>query len=543
MHRPVTIVVLTKYKEIFEPFWNSVIGYDPQYPMIVVADGNEVDDLNKFGQILLPVDRKIIKGPKKFSMAGNANLGLKAVPEDHDILYCGDDIRFLEPDTIAKLQAVAYADTWNGIVSPKLIGRGSPVQTNPPTEISFAKPLELWFPCVYIKREVIQKIGYLDERFSDFGSDDLDFCIRAKQAGYKLVVASNVSVKHEASPEGGPTTFVKNIGISGWQQQQTLAMIKLRQKYGVSEGTFQKFLYTGDVKLLEKSEEPAIVSPIKGRPLTNEEATAYLKTRSLYIATPCYGNMAAINYIQSLNALVNLCDVHNILYTISLVGNESLISRVRNSMVHEFLNHPLKCTDFFFIDADIGFNPKDIISLLFHPEEIVAAACPKKNLRLDRVFEAGKTNGKTYSMDDLKNLTGEFVLNFGPASGEPDSINLGQMIEVRDAGTGLMRIKREVFSKFEKAYPDRWFLPSVERGVASQPMFEYFQVRRDIETASENPGGYPIYLSEDYAFCRDAIKAGMKVHIAPWINTTHMGSYEFRGNLEAVALSGGRLRA
>lgn len=539
--RPVSIVVLSKYIDIFMPFLESLRQFQPNILVHCVVDGSSHEDVVKWLGALEPQVFPIL-GPKKFSMAGNANLGLKAVPQDHDILYCGDDIRFLDADVTERLQKIAYSDDKIGILSPKLIGRGSPAQTNPPEGVSFARPLELWFPCVYIKREVIQKIGYLDELFNDFGSDDLDFCIRAKKAGYQLAVTSEVSVQHEASQEGGPTTFVKNIGIVGWQMQQTQAMVKLRQKYGVDERTFQKFLHTGDVACLEKTEAPAIVSPSKGKPLTNDEGIAYLKTRSIYIATPCYGNMAAINYIQSLNALVNLCDLHNILYTISLVGNESLISRARNAMVDGFLKNPLKCTDFFFIDADIGFNPKDIITLLFHPEEIVAAACPKKSLRLDRVFEAGKNNGRQYTASDLQNLTGDFVLNFGPATGRPDTINLGQMLEVRDAGTGLMRIKREVFEKFQVAYPDRWFWPSrgepVEHGL---PMFEYFQVRRDVETASENPGGYPIYLSEDYAFCRDSIKAGMKVHVAPWIITSHMGSYEFRGNMEAVALSGGRL--
>lgn len=537
--RPVSVVVLTKYLDVFLPFLKSLREFQPNVTVHCVVDGSSHPDLTGWQGALEPQVIPIL-GPKVFSMAGNGNLGLKAVSQDHDILYCGDDIRFLEADVVERLQAIAYSDEKIGILSAKLIGRGSPAQSNPPAGVSYTNPLQFWFPCVYIKREVIQKIGYLDENFSDFGCDDTDFAIRAKKEGYELAITSEVAVQHGMSVEGGPTTFVKNLGVNMWQAQQTQAMVKLRQKYGVSSAAFQNFLTTGDIKFLERSKAPSI--PKKG--MSNEEATAYLKTRSIYLATPCYGNMATINYIQSLNSLINMCDMHGILYTISLVGNESLISRARNTMVDGFMNHELQHTDFFFIDADIGFNPKDIITLLLHPEEIVAAACPKKSLRLDRVFNAGvASTAQTaeYTMTDLEKMLGDFVLNFGPATGRPDSINLGNMLEVRDAGTGLMRIKREVFYKFQEAYPTRWFYKSMELNGHSIPMFEYFQVRCDYDTASENPGGYPIYLSEDYAFCRDAIKAGMKVHIAPWIKTTHMGSYEFKGDMQTVAALGGRL--
>ena len=43
------------------------------------------------------------------------------------------------------------------------------------------------FFCACIKREVVNKIGLLDERFEIGGSEDIDFCIRTEKIGYKLV--------------------------------------------------------------------------------------------------------------------------------------------------------------------------------------------------------------------------------------------------------------------------------------------------------------------------------------------------------------------
>src|ERR1700740_2609081 len=113
--KPVTIVVLAKYKEVFQPFYDSVQRFAVGIPVVLVRDGDEVPT---------PTGWTIIQGPEKFSMGGNGNLGLKAVPPDHDILYCGDDVRFLVEDTVNKIQSDAYTDEKIGILSPRIIGRG-----------------------------------------------------------------------------------------------------------------------------------------------------------------------------------------------------------------------------------------------------------------------------------------------------------------------------------------------------------------------------------------------------------------------------------
>jgi len=106
--RPVAVVVLSKYDEVFLPFLESLEKFvQREVGVIVVQDGRQVAN----GQIN-PETRywKLLEGKTPFQMAGNGNIGLKAVPKSHDILYCGDDVRFLEKNTIEKLQEVAYLD-------------------------------------------------------------------------------------------------------------------------------------------------------------------------------------------------------------------------------------------------------------------------------------------------------------------------------------------------------------------------------------------------------------------------------------------------
>ena len=52
----------------------------------------------------------------------------------------------------------------------------------------------------------------------------------------------------------------------------------------------------------------------------------------------------------------------------------------------------------------------------------------------------------------------------------------------------------------------------------------------DIESKSSKR-----YLSEDYKFCYDAAKAGLKVWLCPWMRTQHAGTYVFGGSLLDLA--------
>lgn len=53
--------------------------------------------------------------------------------------------------------------------------------------------------CMMINRRVIDKIGVMDEGFGLGNYEDVDFCIRAGEAGFKLVIAQDVFVHHFGS--------------------------------------------------------------------------------------------------------------------------------------------------------------------------------------------------------------------------------------------------------------------------------------------------------------------------------------------------------
>ena len=80
------------------------------------------------------------------------------------------------------------------------------------------------FFCVAIKKEVFEKIGFLDEAFSPGNCEDDDFCLRAISAGFKLGVAQDTFIYHV-----GSATF--NDNASEYGKLLAVNMQKLMSKY------------------------------------------------------------------------------------------------------------------------------------------------------------------------------------------------------------------------------------------------------------------------------------------------------------------------
>lgn len=66
---------------------------------------------------------------------------------------------------------------------------------------------EATFFCVLISRSVFQKLGLLDENFFPGGYEDDDFCIRARQQGYKIKLARDVFIHHWGSASFGQLQY------------------------------------------------------------------------------------------------------------------------------------------------------------------------------------------------------------------------------------------------------------------------------------------------------------------------------------------------
>lgn len=261
-----------------------------------------------------------------------------------------------------------------------------------------------------------------------------------------------------------------------------------------------------------------------------------------------YGGQCTGMYMKSCLDLQSMLTKYGIECRFSFLFNESLIPRARNYLVDEFLRSE-GFTHFLFLDADINFNPEDIITLLAMDKDIAGAPYPKKSINWNAVMAGIKSNIERrqkdpnfpeIKADELENLVGEYVFN--PVAGT-QQFSILEPLEVMEIGTGYMMVKREVFDKFRETYPMTSYKPDhggQKNFDGSRYINAYFDCRIDSKD-SLTGGGSDRYLSEDYWFCQMCRKMGLKIWLCPWMETTHVGTYCFKGNLKSIANWTGKL--
>jgi hypothetical protein len=262
-----------------------------------------------------------------------------------------------------------------------------------------------------------------------------------------------------------------------------------------------------------------------------------LKKNKIFVATPMYGGMAHGLYVKSCLDLQTTLAKYGVEVKFSFLFNESLITRARNYLVDEFLRSGF--THMLFIDSDIHYNPQDVLAMLALDKDVIGGPYPKKSINWGNVAQAARTH-PDINPKELENLVGEYVFNVVKGT---QQFQVTEPLEVMEIGTGYMLIKREVFDKMEKAYPQVRYKPD-HVGQANFDGSRYIHAFFDTVIDTENSitgGGSERYLSEDYMFCQMWRKIGGKVYLCPWMKTQHIGTYAFTGNMPAVAQFTGRL--
>ena len=264
-----------------------------------------------------------------------------------------------------------------------------------------------------------------------------------------------------------------------------------------------------------------------------------LRKNKLFVATPMYGGMAHGMYLKSCLDLQALCAQYGIEVRFSFIFNESLITRARNYLVDEFLRAE-GYTHLLFIDADIHFDPRDVVALLALDKDVIGGPYPKKSIKWGAVKEAVKRHPDIEPLE-MEKVAGDFVFNPAPGT---EKFSVAEPIEVLEIGTGFMLVKREVFDKFKEAYPEFSYRPD-HVGQANfdgkRYIHAYFDTVIDrkrvvmMDGIEKEVGGSDRYLSEDYMFCQWWRHLGGKIWLCPWMKTHHIGTYAFTGDMPAVA--------
>jgi GT2 family glycosyltransferase/glycosyltransferase involved in cell wall biosynthesis len=189
--------------------------------VFLIDDRAPIGDLATFlaGKIALPPQVVILRNPKNLGFVASCNRAIQECGED-DVLLLNSDTE-VTPRWLEKMRRAAYGNTDIGTVTP-LTNNGvicsfpnfcedndlpdgleldeyadlveaaaMPYYHTLPTAVGF---------CMFIKREVIAKVGLLDEEnFGQGYGEENDFCCRAQSIGYRDILDDSTFVYHKGS--------------------------------------------------------------------------------------------------------------------------------------------------------------------------------------------------------------------------------------------------------------------------------------------------------------------------------------------------------
>ena len=255
-----------------------------------------------------------------------------------------------------------------------------------------------------------------------------------------------------------------------------------------------------------------------------------LRQKHIFIATPCYGGQIGEPYFRSMMRFAILCNKYDIKYTISTLANESLITRGRNTLNSFFMENKA-ATHLFFIDADIEFNPEDILRMVAYDKDIVVGAYPKKAMNWTSIISAARAD-ESETEETIEGHSSNYVVNFDFLKDEngnhtPQVQIEDNLVKLKDAGTGFMCIKKEVMQKMFDKHPEMKYVNDINVDQKFEPfMYALFDTIIDPDSRR--------YLSEDYMFCRTWQNMGGTVYLDPRTALNHVGHYTFRGNIRKL---------
>lgn len=186
---------------------------------IVIVDNNSTDGTKEW--LKTQNNLKIIFNDENDGFPKGCNQGINASEKNNDILLLNNDT-IVTPNWLDNLKICLYSSKNIGSVG-SVTNSCSNHQTvqaeynNINEMIDFAEKYNksnpsLWEErvrlvgfCMLIKREVVNKIGLLDEIFTPGNFEDDDYSFRMRSAGYKLILCKDSYIHHF-----GSTSFNKD---------------------------------------------------------------------------------------------------------------------------------------------------------------------------------------------------------------------------------------------------------------------------------------------------------------------------------------------
>ena len=240
----------------------------------------------------------------------------------------------------------------------------------------------------------------------------------------------------------------------------------------------------------------------------------------IFLATPVHSE-CSIHYTQALLKFQQECMLRNILVSFSLLKS-SLVTQGRNLCVNGMLEEGDKYTHLLFIDSDIEFKFETIMKMINADKDVIANPYPLKHVDWQKIHN--RINLKGNMKPDLLSKQGyTWPIKL---EGKNELVVKDGVAEVSHAPTGCMLIKKSVFDKMIKAYPDKKISqPTILNGqqIEKEYFYNFFDTYHEPTTKR--------YYGEDFGFCKRWTEIGGKCHILVEDYITHIGEYRYEGRL------------
>jgi hypothetical protein len=202
---------------------------------------------------------------------------------------------------------------------------------------------------------------------------------------------------------------------------------------------------------------------------------------NLLIGTPAHAGQVHVDYVSALLVFQR----HAIPFTLMTIGNESLITRARNTIISAF-HARREFTHLLFLDGDVYLPYEGLVRMLASGKDVIGAPVALKGLGPDglRLFNVGKALGEE-----------------GPLL-VADRVGTAALLLSRAAADALVGEAKRELRVYERSHV------ADTSGTIQYDVFRVGVVDGD-------------YLSEDFWICHVLRRLGFLIHVDPTIVTRH----------------------
>ncbi len=220
MHK-IAVIIINYYEGKLFGLINSLLKEKTekvQMEVVVVDNGSEEKDKVKLNQLNQEQKIKLIGNNQDLGYAAGCNLGIhKALKDNCDaVILINPDTKFdkgflgrlwaNKAEIVAPVFRFKRNNLWMNDFGGKVnwFGRTRHVESRIMPACRQGRNYELRIKnkidyvtgcCMLIRKPVFEKIGFFDERFFMY-FEDVDYCLRAKKAGFRVTVESKALIIH-----------------------------------------------------------------------------------------------------------------------------------------------------------------------------------------------------------------------------------------------------------------------------------------------------------------------------------------------------------